>query len=185
MSNRKILFISSTCKYSKDILVGFKEHPFLVDLFDIVNINTDSYPPYIKSVPSLLIGADIIKGSVVFEYFGKLVDEKLKQENRIENKNTNESDTGQCRINDEGELEGWCSSGSAIDFSLITENNDNNTNSIHKFNTNLEFLNNNNNSGPINNQVKSMEAKDNKLAEKRSKFDADFERLQSSRNNIM
>lgn len=183
----KVLFISPNCSHCKNILIGFKKHPFLINLFTIVNVNEEKYPPYIKSVPSLLIGTEIIKGDTLFEYFGKLVDEKLKQENRINNNNIQESDQGQCRINENGELEGWCSSGGSIEFSMISENNDNFTNSVHKFNTNLEFINDNNldNQNSLTNQIKTLESKDNQLMEKRNKFDSDLEKLQSLRNNTI
>ena len=47
----------------------------------------------------------------LIEYFGKLVEGKKAQEQRIQDNQTNESDQGQCRINEEGELEGYCGVG--------------------------------------------------------------------------
>ena len=65
------------------------------------------FPNYIKSVPCILINNQVISGNSVFEYFGKLVEGKKEQEQRQQNNELNESDQGQCRINEDGELEGY------------------------------------------------------------------------------
>ena len=103
MSNR-VLFISGRCPHSKKILLGIKQHIFLNELFKIVNIDTQPFPNYIKSVPCILINNKVISGNSVFEYFGKLVEGKKEQEQRQQNNELNESDQGQCRINEDGEL---------------------------------------------------------------------------------
>ena len=72
----------------------------------------------------LLIHNQVITGEKVFEYFGKLVEGKKAQEERTNEGKQNESDQGQCSINEDGELEGWCGSGSDVEFSMITEEND-------------------------------------------------------------
>ena len=103
MSDR-VLFISGRCEHCKKILVGIHQHAFLKPLFKIVNVDTQSYPNYVKTVPSILINGQVISGQTVFEYFGKLVEGKKAQEQRVESDSTKESDQGQCRINEDGEL---------------------------------------------------------------------------------
>ena len=104
MSDR-VLFISGRCEHSKKILIGIQQYSFLKSLFKVVNIDTQPYPNYVKSVPSILIHNQVVTGEKVFEYFGKLVEGKKAQEQRVENNQTNDSDQGQCRINEDGELE--------------------------------------------------------------------------------
>ena len=83
MSDR-VLFVSGRCPHSKQILIGIQQYPFLKPLFKTVNIDTQPYPNYIKSIPSILINNQVITGQTVFEYFGKLVEGKKAQEERQE-----------------------------------------------------------------------------------------------------
>jgi len=183
MSDR-VLFISGRCDHCKKILVGIQQHPFLKPLFNVVNVDVQPYPNYVKSVPSILINNQVISGQTVFEYFGKLVEGKKAQEQRIQNNQTNESDQGQCRINEEGELEGYCvNSGSGIEFSMISEENDDYTKRTYKIESSYDFLDGA--SDDIHGQVKSMEVKDTQLSEKRKAFDSDLERMQRERGELM
>jgi hypothetical protein len=186
MSDR-VLFISGRCEHCKKILVGIQQHSFLKPLFNVVNVDTQPYPNYVKTVPSILINNQVISGQTVFEYFGKLVEGKKAQEGRVENNQTNESDQGQCRINEEGELEGYCGSsglgGSGVEFSMITEENDDYTKRTYKMESAYDFLEGA--SDDIHGQVKSMEAQDSQLSEKRKGFDNDLERMQRERGEMM
>lgn len=185
MSDR-VLFISGRCEHCKKILIGIQQHSFLKPLFNVVNVDTQPYPNYVKSVPSILINNQVISGQTVFEYFGKLVEGKKAQEQRVENNQTNSSDQGQCRINEEGELEGYCGSGlggSGIEFSMISEENDDYTKRTYKIESSYDFLEGA--SDDIHSQVKSMEAQDSQLSEKRKSFDNDLERMQRERGELM
>ena len=183
MSDR-VLFISGRCEHCKKILIGIQQHSFLKPLFRVVNVDTQPYPNYVKSVPSILINNQVISGQTVFEYFGKLVEGKKAQEQRIQNNQTNESDQGQCRINEEGELEGYCVNGaSGVEFSMISEENDDYTKRTYKIESSYDFLEGA--SDDIHSQVKSMEAQDSQLSEKRKSFDNDLERMQRERGELM
>jgi hypothetical protein len=186
MSDR-VLFISGRCEHCKKILIGIQQHSFLKPLFRIVNVDTQPYPNYVKSVPSILINSQVISGQTVFEYFGKLVEGKKAQEQRVQNNQTNESDQGQCRINEEGELEGYCGSsglsGSGVEFSMISEENDDYTKRTYKIESSYDFLEGA--SDDIHSQVKSMEAQDSQLSQKRKGFDNDLERMQRERGELM
>jgi len=185
MSDR-VLFVSGRCDHCKKILVGIQQHAFLKPLFKVVNVDVQPYPNYVKSVPSILINNQVISGQTVFEYFGKLVEGKKEQEERVETNQTNESDQGQCRINEEGELEGYCGSsglgGSGVEFSMITEENDDYTKKTYKIESSYDFIGG---SDDIHSQVKSMEAQDSQLSEKRKSFDNDLERMQRERGEMM
>ena len=185
MSDR-VLFISGRCPHSKKVLIGIQQYPFLKPLFKIVNIDTQPYPNYVKSIPAILINNQVITGETVFEYFGKLVEGKKSQEQRVEEGNQNDSDQGQCRINEEGELEGWCGGGiggSSVEYSMITEDNDDYTKKTYKMETNYDFLEGSGDS--IHAQVQSMEKDDSQLSTKRKSFDSDLERLQRERGDMM
>jgi len=180
--SEKVLFISSRCEHCKKIIVGIKQYDFLQSLFEVINIDTTAYPNYVKTVPCLLINGQLITGNTVFEYFGKLVEGKQQQEQRLEENKTDQKDEGVCRINEDGELEGWCSSGSGVDFSMITEDNDDYTKKTYRIDTNFEYLGDNTDS--IQDQVQQMEVKDNKISQKTKQFDNDYERLQRERGEI-
>jgi hypothetical protein len=182
MSDR-VLFISGRCPHSKKILVGIRQHPFLKSLFKVVNIDAQPYPNYVKTVPAILINNQVITGETVFEYFGKLVEGKKSQEQRVEEGKSDSSDQGQCTINEEGELEGWCGSGAGVEYSMITEDNDDYTKKTYKIDTNYDMLEAASDS--IHAQVKSMEGKDAQLSDKRQSFDSDLERMQRERGDMM
>jgi len=181
MSDR-VLFISGRCQHSKKVLIGIKQHSFLKSLFKVVNIDTQPYPNYVKSVPSILIHNQVITGEKVFEYFGKLVEGKKAQEERVDQGNQNDSDQGQCRINEDGELEGWCGGG-GVEFSMITEENDDYTKKTYKMESNYDFLDGASDS--IHSQVKDMEQSDSQISEKKKSFDSDLERMQRERGEMM
>ena len=180
--SEKNLFISGRCQYSKKILIGIQQYDFMRNLFNIINVDKQPFPNYIQTVPSLLMNGQIISGDTLFEYLGKIVEEKKQHDLRIQNNQLQEKDQGQCKINEDGELEGWCSSGSSIEFSTITEDNDDYTKKIYKIDTNYELLSNS--TGPIQNQVKQMEQNDQSLNQKRKQFDSDLERMQRERGEI-
>jgi hypothetical protein len=186
MSDR-VLFISGRCEHCKKILLGIQQHPFLKPLFRVVNVDTQPYPNYIKSVPSILINNQVISGQTVFEYFGKLVEGKREQEARLQANQASEKDQGQCRINEDGELEGYCGvsglGGSGIEYSMISEENDDYTKRVYKIENSFDYLEGS--SDDIHKQVKNMETQDARLSEKRKAFDDDLERMQRERGEMM
>lgn len=177
MSNR-VLFVSGRCPHSKKILLGIKQHIFLKELFKIVNVDREPFPNFIKTVPCILINNQVVTGSDVFEYFGKLVEGKKNQEEREQEDKMKESDQGQCRINEDGELEGYCGGDT---FSLITEENDDFTKRTFNSHNRYDMLDG---GGDIHSQVKEMEQTDNELNQKNKGFDQDLERMQRERGEI-
>lgn len=181
--SERVLFISGRCEHSKKILFGISQYDFLKPLFKIINVDTQPFPNYIKTVPSILINGQVISGTTVFEYLGKLVEGKKQQEQRANEGQQTEKDQGQCRINEDGELEGWCGSGSSVEYSMITEENDDFTKKNYKMDTNLSFLDGVTTTS-LQGQVQHMENQDNQLSHKRQQFDNDYERLQRERGEI-
>ena len=181
--SERVLFISGRCEHSKKILIGISQYEFLKPLFKVINVDTQPFPNYIKTVPSILINGQVISGTTVFEYLGKLVEGKQQQEQRANEGQQTEQDQGQCRINSDGELEGWCGSGSGVEYSMISEENDDFTKKTHKMNTNLSFLDGVSETS-LQGQVQHMEQQDNQLNGKRQQFDNDYERLQRERGEI-
>jgi len=182
MSDR-ILYISGRCPHCKKILLGFQQYSFLKSLFNVVNIDKQAYPNIIQTVPSIVIHNQVVAGDKVFEYFGKLVEEKNLQEERSSKGADKESDKGECRINEDGELEGWCSNNSGVEYSTITEENDDFTKKNYKIETNYDLLSNSDNS--LDDQVKHMEEGDNKINSQKKGFDSDYARLQQERGNLL
>lgn len=181
--SERVLFISGRCSHSKKILIGIQQYEFMKPLFKIVNVDTQPFPNYVKSVPCLLLNGQIIKGDTVFEYFGKLVEGKKGQEQRTEDNKLQESDQGQCRINDEGELDGWCGSGSSVEYSMITEDNDDFTKKTYKIESDLSFLEGSDDAS-LQGQIQHMEKNDQQVSQKKQQFDSDYERLQQERGEI-
>lgn len=180
--SQRLLYISSRCEHSKKILLGISQYDFLKPLFKVVNVDDEPFPNNITSVPSISINEQIISGKIVFEYLGKLVEGKKQQDERISSGNTSQKDEGQCRINDDGELEGWCGNGSNIEYSIISEENDDFTKKNYEIHNNLSFLEND--ISEMSEQIKEMEIKDSGLSQKRQQFDNDYERLQKERGEI-
>lgn len=184
--NDRVLFISGRCEHSTQILKGIQQHPFLKTIFQIVNIDVRPYPNYIKSVPSMLVKNRVLTGKQVFEYLGKIVDSKMEQEKRETQGSLEAKDQGVCRINEDGELEGYCGDGGGIGFSMITEENDNNKDSRYIMHSNYDTIEGNTLSNAVyQGQSVAMETGDQMLGEKRQAFDSDFERLQAERAEMM
>ena len=180
-----MLFISGRCPHSKKVLLGIHQHRFLKEIFQIVNIDTTPYPNYIKSVPSVLVNNQVISGDKVFEYFGKIVESKMAQEARESEGRLEAKDQGVCKINEDGELEGYCGDSGGIGFAMISEENDDYKGRRHKVHSHYDFLENSDDSNAVYTQVKQMEAGDELISEKRKTFDSDYERLQAERGEMM
>lgn len=185
--NDRVLFISGRCPHSTTILKGIQQHPFLKTIFKIINVDTHPYPNYIKSVPSILIKNRVVSGQDVFGYFAKIVESKLEQEQRESRGTLDKQDQGVCRINDDGELEGYCGSdGGGIGFSMISEENDNNKDSRFIMHSKYDTIEGNTISNAVyQNQGSAMETGDQMLSEKRQAFDSDLEKLQAERAQMM
>ena len=78
MSNR-VMYISRGCPHCKKLLIGIHKYDFLKSMFVFVDIETNKFPDYIKSVPTLVVDQNMIKGGDVFGYMNNMVQEILQQ----------------------------------------------------------------------------------------------------------
>jgi TolA-binding protein len=220
MANR-VIFVSSKCEHCEKLLIGVQQYDILKRTFSIVNIDTDPFPNYIKSVPSLLINNQIVEGEELFEYMGRIVDasgeveqeqpEQGQQGQQMQGQGQQMQGQGQQmqgqgqqmhgqgqqmqgqqgqqgqpqnqQCSKEDELMGYCTSGSCVDFSTITESSDDYTKSFHTIDTNLSFLDGQ--TDLVDGSHGSVQlSKDDTFdrSEKRTEFDNDYEKLMSDRN---
>ena len=128
--SERVLYISGRCQHSKKVLLGIQQHMFLKSVFQIINIDTNPYPDFVQSVPCLLIQNQVVTGTRVFEYLGKLVEAKMQQEEREKAQTLTKKDEGVCKINEEGMLEGYCGDSGGVGFSMISESNDDPTKQV-------------------------------------------------------
>jgi hypothetical protein len=152
MSDR-IIYISRACPHCKKLLIGLHRYEFLKNQFKIIDIQTQQYPDYIDSVPTLVANQQMIKNDDVFGYMNNLVEQIFRQNPGLKNKYhpqqapqlgppqnsqlTNKQQTmgrpnhesmkgiGQepVKADPVDELIGWCPDG-GCSFSPITENSD-------------------------------------------------------------
>ena len=85
MSNR-VIYISRNCPHSKKLLIGIHKYDFLRSQFQIVDVGSQQYPDYIKSVPTLVIGQNMIKGDDVFGYMNHMVEQIFTQSPQLKEK---------------------------------------------------------------------------------------------------
>ena len=198
MANR-VIFVSSRCEYCEKLLIGVQQYDILKRTFSIVNIDTEPFPNYIKEVPSLLINNQIIKGEELFDYMGRIVDasgESQPQEQREQPQQqqpqqgqqqqqqpqqlTKNQGNMQCSVEDE--LMGFCTNNSGVEYSTITETNDDYTKSFHTLDSNLEFLDGQSDIPNGNHSQVQLSKDDNfDISDKRKEFDSDYEKLMSDR----
>ena len=77
MSNRT-LYISRNCPHCKKLLIGVHKYEFLRPMFVFVDVETQQFPDYIKSVPTLVVEQNMIKADDVFGYLNNMVEQIFK-----------------------------------------------------------------------------------------------------------
>ena len=77
MSNRT-LYISRNCPHCKKLLIGVHKYEFLRPMFVFVDVETQGFPDYIKSVPTLVVDQNMIKADDVFGYLNNMVEQIFK-----------------------------------------------------------------------------------------------------------
>ena len=85
MSNR-VIYVSRNCPHSKKLLIGIHKYDFLRSQFQIVDVGTQQYPDYIKSVPTLVNGQNMIKGDDVFGFMNHMVEQIFNQNPALKEK---------------------------------------------------------------------------------------------------
>lgn len=85
MSDR-IIYISRACPHCKKLLIGLHRYEFLKNQFQIIDVQTQQYPDYIESVPTLVANQQMIKNDDVFGYMNNLVEQIFRQNPGLKNK---------------------------------------------------------------------------------------------------
>ena len=85
MSNRT-LYISRNCPHCKKLLIGVHKYEFLRPMFEFVDIETQGYPDYVKSVPTLVVDQNMIKADDVFGYLNNMVEQIFKSNPELKQK---------------------------------------------------------------------------------------------------
>ena len=85
MSDR-IIYISRGCPHCKKLLLGIHRYAFLKQQFQIVDVQTQQFPDYIETVPTLVANQQMIKNDDVFGYMNNLVEQIFKQNPDIKNR---------------------------------------------------------------------------------------------------
>ena len=129
-----IIYISRRCQICQDLLITIHKNQELYGSFEIIDIDTSSFPDYLKVVPSLIIQNTIITGDELFKYVNILLD---KLQNRVTPQLENSSkpipsDTQKSEPDQEEkeqEIMGFCLDGSCnLDFSSLEDETDTNKN---------------------------------------------------------
>ena len=207
----RTLYISRGCPHCKKLLIGIHKYEFLRPMFTFIDVGNQSYPDYIKSVPTLVIDQNMIKADDVFGYLNNMVEQIFEQHPELKQKYHPEQQQHQQHQqqqqqkqfpseNNEPEkpgkgpdydpvddLVGWCPDG-GCSFSDISEQNDDCSKQMvslqdYMFSPILEE----NDQMSIHQPQKVPMEQDNSQFQKSAKqqqMDASYERLMAERNLI-
>ena len=82
----RTLYISRGCPHCKKLLIGIHKYGFLRPMFTFIDVGTQQYPDYIKSVPTLVIDQNMIKADDVFGYLNNMVEQIFEQHPELKQK---------------------------------------------------------------------------------------------------
>jgi hypothetical protein len=82
----RTLYISRSCPHCKKLLIGIHKYEFLRPMFIFIDVGTQQYPDYIKSVPTLVIDQNMIKADDVFGYLNNMVEQIFEQHPELKQK---------------------------------------------------------------------------------------------------
>ena len=82
----RTLYISKSCPHCKKLLIGIHKYEFLRPMFIFVDVGSQSFPDYVKSVPTLVIDQNMIKADDVFGYLNNMVEQIFKQNPELKQK---------------------------------------------------------------------------------------------------
>lgn len=206
MSDR-MLYISRNCPHCKKLLIGIHKYEFLRPHFNIIDVQTQQYPNYIQSVPTLVIGQNMIKADDVFGYMNNMVEQVFTQNPELKQKyhpqqqgaqqqqgpqQQQQQSIGQKPVKAEkgpghdpiDDLIGWCPDG-GCSFAPISESNDDCSKaSVSLEDTRFSFIGDDS-QVPMDPAQKIPLETDNSMYqknEKQKKMDESYERLMAERN---
>ena len=201
MSNR-VMYISRGCPHCKKLLIGIHKYDFLKSMFVFVDIETNKFPDYITSVPTLVVDQNMIKGGDVFGYMNNMVQEILQQnpgldpQQQQQQPGQQQQQVGQPSQNSNNgsnpdhdpvdDLIGWCP-GEGCSFADITEQNDDfSKKNVSVEDTRFSFISGED--APLSDPHSKvgLEQSDEKFkaSAKRQQMDASYERLMAERQLV-
>lgn len=202
----RTLYISKSCPHCKKLLIGIHKYEFLRPMFIFVDVGSQPYPDYVKSVPTLVIDQNMIKADDVFGYLNNMVEQIFKQNPELKQKYHPEQHQQQQPMQQQpmqqpennlpdkpgkgpdydpvDDLVGWCPDGGCT-FSDISELNDDCSKQIVSLQDNMfsPILEENDQSMVQQPQKVPME-QDNSQFQKSAKqqqMDSSYERLMAER----
>ena len=196
MSNR-VMYISRGCPHCKKLLIGIHKYDFLKSMFVFVDIETNKFPDYFKSVPTLVVDQNMIKGGDVFGYMNNMVQEILQQNPELDPQQPvlqqqlghppSTQNSGSNPNHDPvDDLVGWCP-GEGCSFADISEQNDDcSKKNVSLEDTRFSFISGED--APLSepHSKVALEQSDEqfKASEKRKQMDASYERLMAERQLV-
>ena len=182
----KTIYISRRCEHCHELLIILHKNKEKLK-FRVVDVDTNSYPNTVKSVPCMVIGDKILPGPELFKYLEHLLNENGDKKTNVKSlpgepdknmssNNVNKEKLSQDQLSrepmsnvNENEPGGYCFGGSCdLSFSSIEGDN--------MLNDNYEYLNSV--EQKISTDQRSM---NDTRKEKSAQMDSDYERMMESR----
>ena len=193
MSNR-VMYISRGCPHCKKLLIGIHKYDFLKSMFVFVDIETNKFPDYVTSVPTLVVDQNMIKGGDVFGYMNNMVQEILQQNPGLDPQQQEQvgqppstQNPGSNPSHDPvDDLVGWCP-GEGCSFADITEQNDDcSKKNVSLEDTRFSFISGEDAplSDPHSKVALEQSDEQFKASAKRQQMDASYERLMAERQLV-
>lgn len=207
----RIIYVSRNCPHCKKLLIGLHRYSFLKAQFRIIDVSTQQYPNYIKSVPTLVVNKQMIQNDDVFGYMNNMVEQIFRQNPQLREKyhpqqqhqqqqqqqqqqHTSMKSIGQEPTKTNGplndpidDLVGWCPDG-GCSFAPISDSNDDcSKRNVSVEDTRFSFISDADEKMPIQNIEKIPMQQNNDQFQKSAKqqqMDSSYERLMAERQLI-
>lgn len=101
----RIIYISRNCPHCKKLLLGIHKYDFLRNQFQLIDVQTQRYPDYIQSVPTMVIDQRMIKNDDVFGYMNNMVEQIFQQNPQLKEK-YHPQRQGQMQGQGQGQMQG-------------------------------------------------------------------------------
>jgi hypothetical protein len=122
-----IIYISRRCQNCQELLILIHRNTELRNLFKMIDIDTNPYPPFLKVVPTMVVDDSIIFGDELFKYINIILD-KLNKRVTPPLENSTKPIPSELESNkkeepeESGELDGFCLDGNcALPFSSLED----------------------------------------------------------------
>ena len=194
--SQRTLYISRNCQHCKKLLIGVHKYEFLRPMFVFVDVETQGFADYIKSVPTLVVDQNMIKADDVFGYLNNMVEQIFKSNPELKQQYHPEQQ-GQAQQHPDkpgkgpnhdpvDDLIGWCPDG-GCSFAEITETNDDCSKKMVSLDDNMfASISDGNDQLAPNPQKVALEQDNSNFQQsaKQQQMDSSYERLMAERQLI-